>query len=160
MQNLLYKILFSIVITLATSCSDMMPSEDILPSRMSLSETEWEVKSNSDPEWINIYVETQKDLEGQYNIVVKAGYKSGDVVLCCKNQYIAWTLIAPNDSYYNPDMSFHVSKIDNNSLRIHFDENASGKRAATDQLLVFDLKSENDASTKIKIIRTFGEAQP
>lgn len=160
MLNLLYKILFSILITLATSCSDMRSSEDVLSPEMTLTKTEWKVKLNSDPEWIHILIENPKNSEYQYNIVAKAGYKSGDVVLCCKNLHIAWTLIAPNDSYYNPDMNFHISRIDNNSLRIHFDENASGKREATDQILVFDLKSEQNAITRIQIIRTFGEAQP
>ena len=153
MKKIIYGFLITLFIILATACGDELFSNEVL------SETTWDLKSNSDPDMIQVSIENDKDTKGRYNIVVEAGYKSGDVVLCCKNQYIAWTLIEPNDSYYNSDMNFRITRIDSNSLKIHFDENASGKRNAYDQLVIYNLKSKQDAQTLIRIMRSFGEVQ-
>lgn len=51
-----------------------------------------------------------------------------------RNVAISLPGTVPSDSYTNPDMSFTISKVDNNTLRVHFDEDAAGKPEVTDQV--------------------------
>lgn len=87
----------------------------------------WEVVSNSDPEFIQVENQSTTKFDSPSTIWVKAGYKEGDLKLKCVNHNIAFSLIGPNDSYTNPDGSFSLSKVDDNTLLIHFERDASGK---------------------------------
>lgn len=121
----------------------------------------WEVVSNTDPDMIDIVIDTPEDFSHMSNIWVLAGYKSGDVLLRCTTHPIAFSLIGPNDSYINPDMGFTLSKYDANTLRIHFEENASGDSEKSDQITITNADQEPVVcNTFLRITRTFGELQP
>lgn len=121
----------------------------------------WELVSNSDAEMIVVSVDTDGSFSSPSNIWVQAGYKSGDIALRCVNHPISWSLVGPNDSYTNPDMGFTISKVDNNTLRVHFDEDASGKPEATDQITITNADGRQIVcNTFLWITRSFGERLP
>lgn len=121
----------------------------------------WELVSNSDADMILVSVDTDGSFSSPSNIWVQAGYKSGDIALRCVNHPISWSLVGPNDSYTNPDMGFTISKVDNNTLRVHFDEDASGKPEATDQITITNADDRQIVcNTFLWITRSFGEGLP
>lgn len=121
----------------------------------------WEVVSNSDPAWIEIVNETTDKFDSPSQLWVKAGYKSGDVVLRCKNHPIDFSSIGPGGSYTNEDMGFTLSEVDTNTLNIHFAENASGASETTDQIAITNADLVPAVcNTFLFIIRSFGELQP
>lgn len=118
----------------------------------------WELVSNSDTDMVSVAIDTTGDFSSPSNIWIMAGYKSGDVVLRCVNHPINWSLTGPNDSYTNPDMSFTLSKIDDRTLRLHFEENTSGKQEETDQITLTNADSNPIVcNTFLWITRSFGE---
>lgn len=121
----------------------------------------WDVVSNSNPEGIEVVNNTSKDFESPSVIWVRADYKEGDLVLRCINHSIAFSLIGPNDSYVNPECGFSISKIDDSTLSIHFDRNASGKSECSDQITITNSDQKPVVcNTFLNITRTFGELQP
>ena len=121
----------------------------------------WTVVSNTDPECIEVVNNTSADFDAPSLIWVRANYKGGDLVLRCDNHPIAFSLIGPNDSYANPDCRFTLSKVDDNTLLIHFDEDASGKPECSDQITITNSdRKPAVCNTFLNITRTFGELMP
>lgn len=121
----------------------------------------WELVSNSDTDMIVVSVDTDGSFSSPANIWVQAGYKSGDIELRCVNHSISWSLTGPNDSYNNPNMGFTISKVDNNTLRVHFEEDASGKPEETDQITITNADGKTIVcNTFLWITRSFGELPP
>ncbi|MDE7145186.1 MAG: hypothetical protein K2O30_03425, partial [Duncaniella sp.] len=121
----------------------------------------WELVSNSDTDMIVVSVDTDGSFSSPANIWVQAGYKSGDIELRCVNHSISWSLTGPNDSYNNPNMGFTISKVDNNTLRVHFEEDASGKPEETDQITITNADGKTIVcNTFLWITRSFGELSP
>ena len=121
----------------------------------------WEVMSNSDLEFIQVDNQSTTKFDTPSTIWGKAGYKEGDLKIKCVNHNIAFSLIGPNDNYTNPDGSFSLSKVDDNTLLIHFDRDASGKEEYTDQITITNSDSKDVVcNTFLFITRTFGELMP
>lgn len=122
----------------------------------------WEPVYNSDSGMIEVVIDNNDgDFDSFPNIWVKAGYKSGDVDLRCVNHPINWALIGPNDSYRNPDMNFILSKVNDYTLRIHFEEDASGKPENTDEITITNADQKPIVcNTLLWITRTYGELNP
>lgn len=118
----------------------------------------WELVSNSDADMIVVSIDTDDSFSSSANIRVHAGYKSGDIELRCVNHTISRLLAGANDSYTNPDMGFAISMVDNNTLRVHFDENASGKPEETDLITVTNADGKPAVcNTLLWVTRSFGE---
>lgn len=131
----------SFVAFLLNSCDD---EKDML----------WEVVSNSNPELIQIVNESTEDFDRPSAIWVRAGYMvSGDVVLKCVNHSIEL-----NDAYTNPAMGFTLSKLDANTIKIHFEERGSGNHDATDQIAIINSDTKDSVlNTLFWISRIFDE---
>lgn len=150
MRKMLSILMLSVIVFTLGSCSDD-DNENML----------WEIVSISDPEFIKVVNETTDKFDSPSQLWVQAGYKSGEVVLRCTNHPIAFSLIGPNDSYTNPEMGFTISKVDDNTLKITFVEDASGKEEATDQIAVTNAdRKPVVCNTLLWIYRTFGELSP
>lgn len=151
MKKLLYLFLLPILSFVAVSCNDEDDKQNML----------WEVVSNSDPEMIEVVNQTTSKFDSSSNIWVKAGYKEGNLIIKCVNHDITFSFISPNESYINPEGSFSLTKLDAQTLLIHFDMDASGKVAYTDQISITNAnKKEVECNTYLFITRTFGEVQP
>jgi len=151
MKKLLYLLLLPVLSFVAVSCDDDEDNQNML----------WEVVSNSDPEWIEVVNQTTTKFDSPYNIWVKSGYKEGNLVIKCINHDINFSLIGPNDSYINPEGSFSLTKVDAQTLRIHFEQDESGKAEYTDQISITNANPKNVVcNTFLFITRTFGEQQP
>ena len=120
--------------------------------------TEWEVVSNSDADCIRVVNHTS-DIFLPKIIYVNAIYKEGEVELRCDNS-IGFTLIGLNDEYKSVDGHFSVSKVDNHTLKIHFERCESGKPEYKEQFMVFNTDNQATFNTFIYISRTFGELSP
>lgn len=121
----------------------------------------WELISNSDIEMIEVAIDTPADFKTPSNIWVNAGYKSGDIVLRCKNHPVSFSLDSQFDCYENKEMGFSISKEDDYTLKIHFDMDASGKTEETDQITICNAdKKPIVCNTFIWITRSFGEINP
>ncbi len=133
------------------SCDDDKDNQNML----------WEVVSNSDPEMIAVVNQTTIRFDSPSKIWVNAGYKEGDFIIKCVNHDINFSLIGPNDSYINSEGSFSLSKVDAQTLRIHFDQDASGKTEYEDQISITNTNPKDVVcNTFLFITRTFGELQP
>lgn len=144
-------LIVSILIT-TVSCTHDMP-EDYM---------DWELVSVSDVEDIKVEIRnrTATDFPNSSIIYIEANYREGDVVLKCSNHDINYTLIGPNDSYTNPDMDFSLTSVDLNTLKIHFNENASGTPEMSDQITITNSNGDAVCNTFLFIDRTFGEINP
>ena len=123
-----------------------------------MNSTEWEVVSNSDADCIRVVNHTS-DIFLPKIIYVNAIYKEGEVELRCDNS-IGFTLIGLNDEYKSVDGHFSVSKVDNHTLKIHFERCESGKPEYKEQFMVFNTDNQATFNTFIYISRTFGELSP
>lgn len=151
MNKYLTIVLLALFAVAFSACSDDDNNENMV----------WELVSNSDADMIKVSIDTKGDFSSLSNIWVQAGYKSGEVVLRCVNHPVGWSLTGPNESYTNPDMDFTLSMVDANTIRIHFDENASGKKEETDQITITNVdKKPIVCNTFLWITRSFGELQP
>lgn len=151
MKKYLIIALFALLTVAFSGCNDDDENDNMV----------WELVSNSDTDMILVSIDNKSDFSSPSNIWVKAGYKSGDIVLRCINHPISWSLVGPNDLYTNPDMGFTISKVDNNTLKVHFDEDASGKPEETDQIAITNSDGKPIVcNTLLWITRSFGELQP
>ena len=144
-------LIVSILITMV-SCTHDMP-EDYM---------DWELVSVSDMEDIKVEIRnrTATDFPNSSIIYIEANYREGDVVLKCSNHDINYTLVGPNDSYINPEMDFSLTSVDRNTLKIHFNENASGTPEMSDQITITNSNGDAVCNTFLFIGRTFGEINP
>lgn len=142
---------FSIIISL-TSCNN-----DVLDEFM-----DWELVSVSDSEYFKVTINnrTINDFPNSSEIYVNAIYKEGDVVLKCVNHPIDYSSLGPSNSYSNPTMGFTITSVDRNTMKIHFDENASGRPQLTDQVTITNSDGINVCNTFLFITRSFGELAP
>lgn len=145
-------ILIVFISIVLASCTHTMP-EDYM---------DWELVSVSDADDIKVEIRnrTTTDFPNSSIIYVAANYKEGDVVLKCSNHDIAWTLVGPNDSYSNPEMGFTLTSVGRNTLKIHFEENASGAPEKSDQITITNSNGDAVCNTFLFIDRTFGEINP
>ena len=151
MIKYLYLLILPIVALAVVSCDSDEDNQNML----------WEVVSNSDPDMIEVVNQTTTKFDSPSNIWVKAGYKEGDLIIKCVNHDINFSLIGPNNSYTNPDGSFSLSKVDSQTLLIHFDQDASGKAEYTDQISITNANPKDVVcNTFLFITRTFGELEP
>lgn len=144
-------LVFSIFITLASCTHDAQ--EDYM---------DWELISVSDAEDIKVEIRnrTATDFPNSSIIYIKANYREGDVVLKCSNHDINYTLVGPNDSYTNPEMGFSLTSIDRNTLKVHFEENASEVDSMSDQITITNSGGDAICNTFLFIDRTSGEINP
>lgn len=144
-------LIFSIVISLSSCTHDVI--EDYM---------DWDLVSVSDPEDFKVEIQnhTTSNFPNSSAIYVVANYREGDVVLKCTNHDINYTLVGPNDSYTNPEMGFSITSIDRNTLKIHFEQNASGKPEMSDQITITNSGGNSVCNTFLFINRTFGEINP
>lgn len=150
MRKLINRLLLFLTVVSVTACDDKDTDTEI--------STEWEVVSNSDTDCIRVVNHTS-DIFLPKIIYVNAIYKEGEVELRCDNS-IGFTLIGPNDEYKSVDGHFSVSKVDNHTLKIHFERCESGKPEYKEQLMVFNTDNQATFNTFIYISRTFGELLP
>ncbi len=150
MRKLINRLLLFLTVVSVTACDDKDTDTEI--------STEWEVVSNSDTDCIRVVNHTS-DIFLPKIIYVNAIYKEGEVELRCDNS-IGFTLIGPNDEYKSVDGHFSVSKIDNHTLKIHFERCESGKPEYKEQFTVFNTDNQATFNTFIYISRTFGELSP
>ncbi len=150
MRKLINRLLLFLTVVSVTACDDKDTDTEI--------STEWEVVSNSDTDCIRVVNHTS-DIFLPKIIYVNAIYKEGEVELRCDNS-IGFTLIGPNDEYKSVDGHFSVSKVDNHTLKIHFERCESGKPEYKEQLTVFNTDNQATFNTFIYISRTFGELSP
>ena len=151
MKKFLYLLLLPIIACISVSCDDDDDNQNML----------WEVVSNSDPDMIKVVNQTTTSFDSPSTIWVNAGYKEGDLILKCMNHDINFSLIGPNDSYTNPDVAFTLSKVDAQTLKIHFDCDASGKEESTDQISITNANPKDVVcNTFLFITRSFGELEP
>ena len=150
MRKLINRLLLFLTVVSVTACDDKDTDTEI--------STEWEVVSNSDTDCIRVVNHTS-DIFLPKIIYVNAIYKEGEVELRCDNS-IGFTLIGPNDEYKSVDGHFSVSKVDNHTLKIHFERCESGKPEYKEQLMVFNTDNQATFNTFIYISRTFGELSP
>ena len=150
MRKLINRLLLFLTVVSVTACDDKDPDTEI--------STEWEVVSNSDADCIRVVNHTS-DIFHPKIIYVKAIYKEGEVELRCDNS-IGFTLIGLNDEYKSVDGHFSVSKVDNHTLKIHFERCESGKPEYKEQFMVFNTDNQATFNTFIYISRTFGELSP
>lgn len=150
MRKLINRLLLFLTVVSVTACDDKDTDTEI--------STEWEVVSNSDTDCIRVVNHTS-DIFLPKIIYVNAIYKEGEVELRCDNS-IGFTLIGPNDEYKSVDGHFSVSKVDNHTLKIHFERCESGKPEYKEQFTVFNTDNQATFNTFIYISRTFGELSP
>lgn len=121
----------------------------------------WEVVANSNPEMIEVVNETTTDFDNPSILWVRAGYQGGDLTLRCVNHPIAFSLIGPNDSYTNPEGQFTLSRVDDNTLLVHFEPDASGRAEVSDMITITNADQKPVVcNTFLNVTRTFGELQP
>lgn len=132
-----------------SSCKDE-PGEDYM---------DWELVSVSDPDDFKVEIRnrTAADFPNSSAIYVMANYREGDVVLRCVNHDINDKLVGSDDSYTNREMGFTLTTIGGNTLRIHFDQNASGEHEMSDQITLTNANGDEVCNTFLFIDRTFGE---
>ena len=150
MRKLINRLLLFLTVVSVTACDDKDTDTEI--------STEWEVVSNSDADCIRVVNHTS-DIFLPKIIYVNAIYKEGEVELRCDNS-IGFTLIGLNDEYKSVDGHFSVSKVDNHTLKIHFERCESGKPEYKEQFIVFNTDNQATFNTFIYISRTFGELSP
>ncbi len=150
MRKLINRLLLFLTVVSVTACDDKDTDTEI--------STEWEVVSNSDADCIRVVNHTS-DIFLPKIIYVNAIYKEGEVELRCDNS-IGFTLIGLNDEYKSVDGHFSVSKVDNHTLKIHFERCESGKPEYKEQFMVFNTDNQATFNTFIYISRTFGELSP
>ncbi len=150
MRKLINRLLLFLTVVSVTACDDKDTDTEI--------STEWEVVSNSDADCIRVVNHTS-DIFLPKIIYVNAIYKEGEVELRCDNS-IGFTLIGPNDEYKSVDGHFSVSKVDNHTLKIHFERCESGEPEYKEQFMVFNTDNQATFNTFIYISRTFGELSP
>ena len=150
MRKLINRLLLFLTVVSVTACDDKDTDTEI--------STEWEVVSNSDADCIRVVNHTS-DIFLPKIIYVNAIYKEGEVELRCDNS-IGFTLIGLNDEYKSVDGHFSVSKVDNHTLKIHFERCESGKPEYKEQFMVFNTHNQATFNTFIYISRTFGELSP
>ena len=150
MRKLINRLLLFLTVVSVTACDDKDTDTEI--------STEWEVVSNSDADCIRVVNHTS-DIFLPKIIYVNAIYKEGEVELRCDNS-IGFTLIGLNDEYKSVDGHFSVSKVDNHTLKIHFERCESGKPEYKEQFMVFNTDNQATYNTFIYISRTFGELSP
>ncbi len=124
----------------------------------------WKVVSNSDPEAIQVVIESDEvepNASGWIqNVWVKAMYREGDLVLMCTNHDIQFDMVFGEEGYTNNEMGFTLSKVDSRTLKIHFDLNASGRPETTDQIAIPSKeKAHTVYNTALWITRSFGELE-
>lgn len=150
-KNLFYFLCITILSLSFTACSDDDKDNDVMV---------WEVVSNSNPTDIEVVNNATSNSGSIPSILVKANYKGGDIVLKCKNHPIAFSLIGPNDSYTNPECKFTISRVDDNSLSISFEEDASGRNECSDQITITNADQKKVVcNTLLYITRTLGDLQ-
>ena len=150
MRKLINRLLLFLTVVSVTACDDKDTDTEI--------STEWEVVSNSDADCIRVVNHTS-DIFLPKIIYVNAIYKEGEVELRCDNS-IGFTLIGLNDEYKSVDGHFSVSKVDNHTLKIHFERCESGKPEYKEQFMVFNTDNQATFNTFIYISHTFGELSP
>ena len=150
MRKLINRLLLFLTVVSVTACDDKDTDTEI--------STEWEVVSNSDADCIRVVNHTS-DIFLPKIIYVNAIYKEGEVELRCDNS-IGFTLIGLNDEYKSVDGHFSVSKVDNHTLKIHFERCESGKPEYKEQFMEFNTDNHATFNTFIYISRTFGELSP
>ena len=150
MRKLINRLLLFLTVVSVTACDDKDTDTEI--------STECEVVSNSDADCIRVVNHTS-DIFLPKIIYVNAIYKEGEVELRCDNS-IGFTLIGLNDEYKSVDGHFSVSKVDNHTLKIHFERCESGKPEYKEQFMVFNTDNQATFNTFIYISRTFGELSP
>ncbi|MDE6453985.1 MAG: cytochrome P460 family protein [Muribaculaceae bacterium] len=153
MKFKIHSVLLIVYILIAmASCTHDMP-EDYM---------DWELVSVSDAEDIKVVIRnrTATDFPNSSIIYIEANYREGDVVLKCSNHDINFTLVGPNDSYTNPEMGFSLTSVDRNTLKIYFNENASGTPEMSDQITITNSNGDAVCNTFLFIDRTFGEINP
>lgn len=142
---------FFIVVSLS-SCTHE-PEEDYM---------DWDLVSVSDPDDFKVAIQnrTGNYFPNSSVIYLEANYREGDVVLNCTNHHINFTLVGPNDSYTNPEMGVSLTSTDRNTLKIHFEQNASGEPEMSDQITITNADGDGVCNTFLFINRTFGEINP
>ena len=150
MRKLINRLLLFLTVVSVTACDDKDTDTEI--------STEWEVVSNSDADCIRVVNHTS-DIFLPKIIYVNAIYKEGEVELRCDNS-IGFTLIGLNDEYKSVDGHFSVSKVDNHTLKIHFERCESGKPEYKEQFMVFNTDNQATFNTFLFISRTFCELSP
>lgn len=148
-QSLLF--IFALILFLS-SCKDES-AEDYM---------DWELVSVSDSEDFKVDIQnrTATNFPNSSVIYVAANYREGDVILRCSNHDINYTLIGPNGSYTNSEMGFSLTAVNKNTLKIHFEVNASGITEKSDQITITNSNGDIICNTFLFVTRTFGELNP
>lgn len=123
---------------------------------------DWELISVSDPDYFKVALQnrTASNFPNSSAIFIEANYREGEVVLRCSNHDINYSLVGPNDSYINAEMGFSLTSVNKNTLKIHFEQNASGKPEKSDQITITNSSGDAVCNTFLFINRTFGEINP
>lgn len=146
-----FVLLFSIIISLS-ACNNYI-EEDYM---------DWKVVSVSDAEDIQVAIRnrTANDFPNSSAIYVVANYREGDIVLKCTNHDISHISVDTNNTYTNPEMGFSLTLINRNTIKLHFEENASGAADLSDQITITNADGKTVCNTFLFIDRTFGEIAP
>ena len=116
---------------------------------------EWVAVSNTSPESIKVsYISPDPGCGIPKIFYIYALGKGGDVTVRCTNYENLYFTTTASNEYADENLAFTLSKVDNNTVRFHFNEFISEKEAVNGDLYIYCKKKKKNVRTCFSIFRS------
>ncbi len=140
--------LCSLLLISLSSCNDE-PENEKIP------EMEWVAVSNTSPESIKVsYISPDPGCGIPKIFYIYALGKGGDVTVRCTNYENLYFTTTASNEYADENLAFTLSKVDDNTVRFHFNEFISEKEALNGDLYINSEYEGKNVRTCFSIFRS------